>query len=47
MERDLPVVDPLDLPLPEQSDAEKYGVIKAPDSPRMAKAAEIFRTPRS
>ncbi len=44
MERDLPVVDPLDLPLPEQSDAEKYGVIKAPDSPRMAKAAEIFRT---
>jgi len=43
MERDLPVVDPLDLPLPEQSDAEKYGVIKAPDSPSMAKAAELFR----
>lgn len=43
MDEDLPVVDPMTLPLPEESDEERYGVIKAPDSPRMAKAAEMFR----
>ena len=43
MGEDLPVVDPMTLPLPEESDEERYGVIKAPDSPRMARAAEMFR----
>lgn len=43
MDEDLPVVDPMTLPLPEESDEERYGVIKAPNSPLMARAAEMFR----
>lgn len=55
-ERELPVVDPMDMVIPENavlpeeytdprvlSDEERYGVIAAPESPRMAKAAEMFR----
>jgi hypothetical protein len=55
-ERELPVVDPMDMVIPENnvrpeeytrpqpgSDEETYGVMKAPDSPLMARAAEMFR----
>lgn len=43
MDEDLPVVDPMTLPLPEESDEERYGVIKPPESPLMARAAMAFR----
>lgn len=55
-ERELPMVDPMDMVIPENdvlpeeyidprvlSEEERYGVIAAPESPRMAKAAEMFR----